>query len=432
MNHTFPSGPAVMPPNCPYGLPPRSSSGWSVIPSLNSVTWPPGVMRPIVAPSCVNQRFPSGPRVIAGGCTMPRSPQPASAAWNPVMPAVKTVGVPWGVTCPTCPLSVMNQTWPSGPGVTLPTNPWVSAGSTRNSSTFPWGVTRPTAWLAYSANHTLPSAPVTRSGIGQSFVIPAVYSTGRTRTTSCAGAGAAAASSPAIASVTPMCARRRDRPSLRLPIRTWSWRPRPRSTAIGSRGCASSRAQGVHHITLDRRRPADVDRLLGGRARDAVRLRAAEPRQPEREPPLLRPGRRAADHDLHQRGAHGRPGAHADGPGLRAPHRVLGLAGDVRADGRAARRARDRAQRREGPRLHGLDLLQRPARAADRARLLPLRAAARARRTPTCCSRRTGCASSAATTTSTASTSPTRSRRSRRARRESLSDDRSPKDPYGA
>ena len=52
-----------------------------------------------------------------------------------------------------------------------------------------------------------------------------------------------------------------------------------------------------------RRRPADVDRLLGGRARHALRLRAAQPRQRGGEPPLLRPGRRPADHDLHERGA---------------------------------------------------------------------------------------------------------------------------------
>ena len=74
------------------------------------------------------------------------------------------------------------------------------------------------------------------------------------------------------------------------------------------------------------------------------------------------------------------PDAHPDRPRLRPPPRVLALAGDVRAGGGAARRARDRAQRRQGPRLHGLDLLQRPARAADRARLLPLRAAGRASR----------------------------------------------------
>ena len=65
-------------------------------------------------------------------------------------------------------------------------------------------------------------------------------------------------------------------------------------------------SQGVHHITLVGADRADVDRLLGGRARDAVRVRAAEPRQRAREPPLLRPGRRAPDHGLHQRGARGR------------------------------------------------------------------------------------------------------------------------------
>src|SRR5262245_64601363 len=37
-----------------------------------------------------------------------------------------------------------------------------------------------------------------------------------------------------------------------------------------------------------RRRPPDVDRLLGGPPRHAVRLRAAEPRQRTREPPLDR------------------------------------------------------------------------------------------------------------------------------------------------
>ena len=64
---------------------------------------------------------------------------------------------------------------------------------------------------------------------------------------------------------------------------------------------ASEPGRPPHH---DRRgRPADVDRLLGGRARHAVRLRAAQPRQRGREPPLLRSGRRPADHDLHQRGA---------------------------------------------------------------------------------------------------------------------------------
>ena len=119
-----------------------------------------------------------------------------------------------------------------------------------------------------------------------------------------------------------------------------------------------------------------------------------------------------------------------DRPRLRAPPRVRGLAGDVLPGRRAPRRARHPPQRRQGPRVHGLDLLRGPARAADRARVLPLRAAASASRTPRCCSRPTASASSAATTTSTASTSPTRSRSMIRRSRESLSDDRAPADPY--
>ena len=58
----------------------------------------------------------------------------------------------------------------------------------------------------------------------------------------------------------------------------------------------------------------------------------------------------------------GRPDAHADRPRLRAPRRVLGLERDVPPGRRAPRRARHRAQRRQGPRVHGLDLLQGPAR----------------------------------------------------------------------
>ena len=61
--------------------------------------------------------------------------------------------------------------------------------------------------------------------------------------------------------------------------------------------------------------------------------------------------------------ADARPEPHRDRSGLRPPHRVLALAGHLPAGGRAARRARDLAQRREGSRLHGLDLLRGSARA---------------------------------------------------------------------
>ena len=69
-----------------------------------------------------------------------------------------------------------------------------------------------------------------------------------------------------------------------------------------------------------------------------------------------------------------RSGADADRPRLRAPPRLRHLGGNLQPGRGAARRARHRAQRGQGPRLHGLDLLQGPARAADRARLVPLRA----------------------------------------------------------
>ena len=84
-------------------------------------------------------------------------------------------------------------------------------------------------------------------------------------------------------------------------------RPRESDAEDPEPGCAP------HH---DRRRgPADGDRLLGGPPRDAVRVRAAESRQRSREPPVLRPGRRAAHHRLHERGAVGRPRAALPRPG---------------------------------------------------------------------------------------------------------------------
>ena len=115
-----------------------------------------------------------------------------------------------------------------------------------------------------------------------------------------------------------------------------------------------------HHAR--RRRPADVDRLLGGRARDAVRLRAAEPRQRGREPPLLRPGRRPPDHRLHERGAHADPTRTPTDPGC-VHHLAFSLSQATfdQAVERLDERG-DPAQRRQGPRLHGLDLLRGPAR----------------------------------------------------------------------
>src|SRR3954452_15779459 len=187
----------------------------------------------------------------------------------------------------------------------------------------------------------------------------------------------------------------RPRPTKRSPSASASASAKPSSSRPGSSSCrmgpcseattsrnwssADAKDPGPgrppHHARG--RRPADVDRLLGRRARHAVRVRAAQPRPPRRQPPLLRSRRRAADHDLQQRGPRGRLHPDVDGRGRRAPRGVRRLAGHLQAGGRAARRARDRPQRPQGPRLHGLDLLRGPARAPDRACALPLRAAAR-------------------------------------------------------
>ena len=58
VNHRLPSGPAVM----PEGFAP------AVMPALNSVTTPAGVIRPMrLPPDSVNHRLPSGPAVMPEG-----------------------------------------------------------------------------------------------------------------------------------------------------------------------------------------------------------------------------------------------------------------------------------------------------------------------------------------------------------------------------
>ena len=98
---------------------------------------------------------------------------------------------------------------------------------------------------------------------------------------------------------------------------------------------ASDAGSASHHA--GRRRPPDLDRLLGGRARHALRVRAAQSRQRRREPHLFRSRRRAADHRLHPRGPQARPPPHADRHRLRAPYRLQRLARRLHAGGRAAR-----------------------------------------------------------------------------------------------
>ena len=136
-------------------------------------------------------------------------------------------------------------------------------------------------------------------------------------------------------------------------------------------------SQGVHHITLvgaDRQTSIDFwEGVLGMPfVFEQPNLDSAD-----REPPLLRPGRRAPDHRLHERGAQARPDAHADRPGLRAPHRVLALAGDVPPGGRAARRARHPHSGVKDRGFMDSIYFEDPLGPADRARVVPLRAAVR-------------------------------------------------------
>ena len=82
-----------------------------MMPAVNSVTTPAGVMRPMPRRcSSVNQRLPSGPRVMPSG----RLPG--------VMPAQNSVTTPAGVIRPMRPPSSANQTLPSGPAV-IPRGP---------------------------------------------------------------------------------------------------------------------------------------------------------------------------------------------------------------------------------------------------------------------------------------------------------------------
>ena len=133
--------------------------------------------------------------------------------------------------------------------------------------------------------------------------------------------------------------------------------------------------QGVHHITLvGADRQTSIDFWEGVLGMPFVFERPNLDNE-SGEPPLLRPGRRAPDHGLHRRGTRG--DRHDDGEGARPrpPPGLQRLAGDFPSDGGAARRARLPPQRRQGPWLHGFDLLRRSAQAADRARVLPIRVA---------------------------------------------------------
>ena len=73
MNHTLPSGPGVMPLAAEVAV-------------ANSVTLPPGVIRPIlVTPGSVNHRLPSGPVVIRAGAAEGVSPPSSTKLADPAL-----------------------------------------------------------------------------------------------------------------------------------------------------------------------------------------------------------------------------------------------------------------------------------------------------------------------------------------------------------
>ena len=140
---------------------------------------------------------------------------------------------------------------------------------------------------------------------------------------------------------------------------------------------AKLQTQGVHHITLVGADRQTSDRFLGGRARHAARVRAAQSRRSRDEPSLFRSGRWPADHHFHQREFETRLAAQPDGHRQPASSRLHRLARHLHAGQDAAGRARLFQLRRSRPRLHVLDLFPRSAGPAAGAGLLQVRAASR-------------------------------------------------------
>ena len=105
--------------------------------------------------------------------------------------------------------------------------------------------------------------------------------------------------------------------------------------------------QGVHHITLVGSTKQSAIDFWQGALGHAVRLRAAEPREARREPPLLRSRRRPAAHGLHERVA-GRRQA--------CTRRARSAAWST---SRSTSRARRFSRRRRRLRERGIEFIQR-------------------------------------------------------------------------
>ena len=199
----------------------------------------------------------------------------------------------------------------------------------------------------------------------------------------------------------------------------------------GRKAMQKLQTQGVHHITLVGADRQIDDRFLGGRARHALRLRAAQSRRARGEPSLFRSRRRAADHHLHQRDrasptrrrTRPRSATSTTSPSTcrmrPSPRRWSGSTSAASATaGSKDRGFMDSIYFRDPlGQLYELASYRFEPPAGRQ----PCRGAARGA---------SASASRAATTTSAKSISPTRSRRMIRRDRGSLSADRAPKDPY--
>ena len=149
-----------------------------------------------------------------------------------------------------------------------------------------------------------------------------------------------------------------------------------KSTLVEAEGpMRKLQGQGVHHITLvgaDRQTSIDFwEGVLG------MPFVFEQPNLDNAAESHLYfdPGDGRLDHGLHERGARARPERGRRDPG-NVQHVAIAVSQATFAQ--AVERLDERgirALRRQGPRLHGLDLLRRPARAAHRAGLLWVRAA---------------------------------------------------------
>jgi len=151
VNHRAPSDPVAM----PNGAAPAPSAGNSVIAPVVSIRpiWKgigSGTRRPATNRPSVNHSAPSGPRVIKTGCnpdgTGNSSIVAPSVVMRPILLALRSVNQ----SLPSNPLAM-----PLGVPDIVGIGNWVMVG--------PLGVTRPIVLASGSVNHRLPSGPATMS-----------------------------------------------------------------------------------------------------------------------------------------------------------------------------------------------------------------------------------------------------------------------------